>query len=190
MLDQIAQTINEIVGKDLQQITGWQMALRTVLTYIIAITFVRWGHKRFMGQSTAFDIILGYILGSVLSRGINGQAPFLLTIEASALLIFIHWFLAFLSFKSHFFGRLIKGKLHILGRDGAFDEAELRRHRITKDDAIGSLRKYASQQDVSKFETVVLENSGSITGVLATREPRIVQLPVEDGVKIIRIEID
>jgi len=187
-MQEIITAINEVVGTDLKEINGWQMALRTIVIYIFSIALVRWGHKRFMGGNTAFDIILGYILGSVLSRGINGQAPFLLTLEASILLIAMHMLFSMLGYYSKFFGRMIKGEPHLLGKDGKLLEDQLQRHRITKEDIAGALRKAALEEDPKAFRKIVLENSGHISGILNS-QPKIIQLPVENGVQIIRIEI-
>src|SRR3954454_23283480 len=44
-----------------------QMALRAVVLYVVTLLMVRLGKKRFMGQSTAFDVILGIMLGSIVS---------------------------------------------------------------------------------------------------------------------------
>jgi hypothetical protein len=33
------------------------------------------GKKRFMGEATAFDMMLGVMVGSIVSRAITGNAP-------------------------------------------------------------------------------------------------------------------
>jgi uncharacterized membrane protein YcaP (DUF421 family) len=76
------------------------MALRTIAIYTFTLAIVRLGSKRFLGQASAFDTIVGIMLGSVMSRAINGSAPFLPTLGAGAVLIGMHWLLALLSFTS------------------------------------------------------------------------------------------
>lgn len=51
------------------------MALRAFVMYLGTLILVRLGKKRFMGQNSAFDVVLLFILGSVLSRGVDGTAP-------------------------------------------------------------------------------------------------------------------
>jgi hypothetical protein len=58
------------------QLNAAQMALRAVVVYVVTVIIVRLGKKRFMGQGTAFDVILGIMLGSIVSRAITGNAPF------------------------------------------------------------------------------------------------------------------
>src|SRR5215213_531735 len=68
-----------------------QMALRAVVVYGAVVLIVRMGKKRFMSRATAFDVILGIMLGSLVSRAIAGTAPFAPTLAASATLIAVHW---------------------------------------------------------------------------------------------------
>src|SRR3954467_15198928 len=42
-------------------------------------------------RATAFDVILGIMLGSMVSRAIAGTAPFLPTLAASSTLLAVHW---------------------------------------------------------------------------------------------------
>ena len=44
------------------------MALRTIVIYAFSLLIVRLGSKRFLSQATAFDVIVGIMLGSVINR--------------------------------------------------------------------------------------------------------------------------
>ena len=50
-----------------------EMAVRAVIIYVVGLLIVRFAKNRLLGRSTAFDIILGFILGSLFSRAINGR---------------------------------------------------------------------------------------------------------------------
>lgn len=93
MLNEILGGIQDFlgIGTDQDNMAIWQIALRAAIIYITAVILVRLGDKRFMGKNTAFDVILGIILGSVLSRTITGNAPFLATVGAGVLLVALHW---------------------------------------------------------------------------------------------------
>src|SRR3954453_1049103 len=56
------------IGLDNQEMTFWQMALRAVIVFMVPLAMVRLGKKRFMGEATAFDVILGIMLGSIVSQ--------------------------------------------------------------------------------------------------------------------------
>lgn len=84
------------IGQD--SITWWQMLLRAVVVYILALAMVRLGDKRFLGKNTAFDVILGVVLGSVVSRAITNSSPFVPTLIAAVTLVALHWSFAWISF--------------------------------------------------------------------------------------------
>jgi uncharacterized membrane protein YcaP (DUF421 family) len=54
------------------------------------IPVVKLGQKRFICKNKAFDMMLGIILGSVLSRAITGNDPIFPTIGAGMILVGIH----------------------------------------------------------------------------------------------------
>jgi uncharacterized membrane protein YcaP (DUF421 family) len=165
MLDQF----NQLIGEEPKDFTFWQMSARAVIVYLSTILMVRVGHKRFMGRNTAFDIILGFILGSVMSRGINGSAAFLPTLGAGAVLIAMHWICSWIAFHSGSFERFVKGKAHQLIKGGKLIEEELPRHHITKTDLEGALRQSFIQK-IEDAEAAFLENSGDISVVPKRRE--------------------
>src|SRR3954471_11695883 len=111
-----------------------QMALRAVVVHVVTVLMVRLGKKRFMGQSTAFDVTLGIILGSIVSRAITGNAPFFPAMAAAAVLLAMHWLFSALAFRSHRFGEAVKGKSRLLVRDGAIDRQALRRAHMSERD--------------------------------------------------------
>ena len=51
----------------------WQLVLRTIAVYGVALLIIRVAKRRFMGGYTTFDILLGFVVGSVLSRAITGS---------------------------------------------------------------------------------------------------------------------
>src|SRR5689334_25353479 len=110
-MDEIEGIVRLLVGLGLESkdINPLQMGLRTVVVYVATVLMVRLGKKRFMGRSTAFDVILGIMLGSIVSRAITGNAPFLPALAAAAVLVAMHWLFSALAFRWHSFGDAIKG---------------------------------------------------------------------------------
>ena len=54
-------------------LTFLQMGLRGVVVFLFGIVLFRLADRRFIGSNAGFDVLLGVVLGSVLSRAINGQ---------------------------------------------------------------------------------------------------------------------
>lgn len=111
-------TIREILGLGANDLAWWQMLVRAILVFIVALLMVRLGEKRFLGKNTAFDVILGIVFGSVMSRAITGSSPFFPTLVAGFTLILLHWLFAAVAFRSDWFGDMVKGRSRILVKDG------------------------------------------------------------------------
>ena len=100
MFQNVWDSLNLAVGLNVEPktLTLGQMICRASIIYIAGLTMVRIaGDQRFAGKHSTFDIILSIILGSTLSRTINGAAPFWVTIGAGFVLVSIHRLVAFLT---------------------------------------------------------------------------------------------
>ena len=165
-----------------------QMVLRAVVVYGAVVLIVRMGKKRFMSRATAFDMILGIMLGSMVSRAIAGTAPFAPTLAASAALIGMHWLFSAGGVRWHAFGIAIKGSSRVLVKDGRIDEEALRAAHMSDRDLWEELRS-KSISDLNEVAEARLERSGRLSVIKAKREPKIVEIAVADGVQTVRVEI-
>ena len=147
-----------------ETLSSGQTALRAVVVYGVLLVVVQLGHKRFVGRSTALDMVLAIVLGSVASRAVSGTAPFVPTLVATAALVAIHWLVADLAFRSHRFGLLVKGKPRELVRDGKVIAVEMRRSAISPHDLEEALRQ-EGVADVAQVASARLERSGNISVV-------------------------
>ncbi len=99
----------------------------------------------------------------MLSRAINGTAPFFTTIVAAIALMIIHRIFAYGAFKSHWFGKLIKGQPRTLVRDGEIDWEMMKQNLVSKHDLDEDLHLDAKTEDVSMIKIARLERSGDIS---------------------------
>ena len=177
------------LGQDIRTLSAVQMSLRAVLIYLVGWGILRFGGKRFLGRETAFDIVLGFILGSTLSRAINGTAPVFVTVAASVLLVAVHQILAWLTWHSHRFGVLLKGTPDPLIEDGRVLRDSLRRHMISQGDLLQALRLNGHVDDPTQVQEALYERNGDISILKKPGEPKVLEVTVRDGVQTIRIEI-
>ena len=147
----------------IENVDSGEMVLRAILVYVLALVLVRLGSKRFLSQATAFDVIVAIMLGSVLSRAINGSAPFVPTLLARGALVGVHWSLAVAATRSPFVGSLLKGKPRLLIKDGQVQEKELRRANLSANDVDQALRLHSDQTDPAKIRRAYLERNGRIS---------------------------
>jgi uncharacterized membrane protein YcaP (DUF421 family) len=176
------------LGAEGKELTVAQVALRAVVVYVATVLVVRLGKKRFMGRSSAFDVILGIMLGSVVSRAITGNAPFVPALFAAAVLLGMHWLFSALAFRSHVFGKAIKGQPRLLVRGGEIDREAMRQAHMSERDLWEDLRgkSVASLAQVSEAR---LERSGRLSVIKARPKPTVVKIAVAEGVQTVRVEL-
>jgi uncharacterized membrane protein YcaP (DUF421 family) len=176
------------LGLESRDINVVQMGLRAVVVYVVTVLIVRLGKKRFMGQSTAFDVILGIMLGSIVSRAVTGNAPFAPALAASAVLIAMHWLFSRIAMHWHGFGWMIKGRTAVVLRDGTVDWTVMRKSHMTEHDLWEDLRA-DGVADLRQVAEARLERSGRLSVIKSRHEPKVLDIKVADGVQTIRIEV-
>lgn len=154
---------NLALGIGEETLTWWQMSIRAVVVFIAALIIMRIGNKRIFGKHTAFDIVLGIMYGSILSRAITGNSPFWPTLCAALVLVLLHRFLAFLAYStSGPFGNFIKGRPVMLVKKGKLLEEELKKNSLTENDLEEAMRSGGVTR-IEEIEYACLERSGDIT---------------------------
>ena len=186
----IDEALGDLIGLNLgpHDLDNWHVLIRTFIVYGFAILLLRIGNKRFLGNNTAFDAILGFILGSILSRAVTGNSAFIATLIAAATLVGIHWLLALVTYRFEWIGNSVKGVSRHLISNGEQQEELLRNSYISQNDLLQTLRSTHGTSDLESIEDAYLERSGEITVILKQPEPNVVDVSVEDGVQRVRIE--
>lgn len=189
-MDEVAAAVRFALGLGLdgKELGLGQMALRAAVVYVATVAMVRLGKKRFMGKATAFDVILGIMLGSIVSRAITGNAPFVPTLGAAAVLLALHAAFSAIGCRFHGFGKMVKGGARLLVRDGTVDWAAMRRAHLTQGDLDEDLRRHG-MTDVSGVAEARLERNGDISVITAKDAPRVVEIAIADGVQTVRVEL-
>jgi uncharacterized membrane protein YcaP (DUF421 family) len=149
-------------GLEPKDLEAWQTALRAAIVYVVTLAFIRMGKKRFLGSASAFDVVVGIIIGSIASRAITGNAPLLSSMSAAAMIIALHWLFSGIAVRSHAFGNLVKGHSHLLVENGQVDHEALRASHMTDRDLAEALRE-KGVGDVAKIACARLERDGSVS---------------------------
>src|SRR5256714_10875722 len=89
------------LGAEPKDLTFDQISLRGIIVFLATLIMVRLGHKRSLARKTPFDAVLLVILAAVLSRAINGSAPFFPTLGGGVVLVLLHRLFAYLAYHSH-----------------------------------------------------------------------------------------
>jgi len=148
------------------------------------------GYDRSVSDVGGFDVIVGIMLGSVMSRAINSSAPLFPTLGAGLVLIGLHALLVRLAYRSGWFGPVVKGNPVLLIRDGELQREGLRDSGISQHDLEQALRLQAQTTDPSGIHLAYLERNGQISMISKESGPRVLEVKVEDGVQTVRIKLE
>jgi uncharacterized membrane protein YcaP (DUF421 family) len=190
-MDSLIQGLDHAFGLHVNSVdfTLLQVALRCVVTYLVGLAILRLGRNRFLARESAFDVVLAFILGSVLSRAINGSSPFLLSLAASILLVAIHQAFAWMSYRWPRFERLVDGEPQPVVSKGGLVAKASRYHLLTEANIRAAMRLKTQLEDLSRIEVARVECNGEISFIPHHPPPRVLEIKVEPGVQIVRIEI-
>lgn len=141
----------------------WQMSVRAVFVFFYLLVLVRFGARRAFGRWTPFDIALAILLGSTLSRTLTGNAPFLPTLAAAAVLVLLHVALAWLTMYWNGLAIVVKGDPIKLVEHGQPIAANMRRSAVSDRDLREQLRGQMKTDDLEKVEDAYLEPGGTIS---------------------------
>jgi uncharacterized membrane protein YcaP (DUF421 family) len=164
-MPQLAYSISDWLGLDTPStdLTFAHMALRGLVVFAWLLVLLHLSHQRLLGKSAGADILILVVLGSVLSRAVNGQAAFFPTLGVSALLVVLHRLLMKAAFHAHWISVLAKRTDSILVRDGQIDWPAMRRADITEDDLLEHLRLSGGTGSVAEVKEARLERSGTVS---------------------------
>jgi uncharacterized membrane protein YcaP (DUF421 family) len=190
ILESLTSFLAEVFGGDypVDPLRLHQIAARSAVIFLGGLAIARLGKSRLIARVTALDIILGFILGSLLSRGITGHASISGTLVASATLVFIHWMLTFAACRWHRLGTIIKGHSFVLVKDGQVHERAMLHSHISPHDLEEAVR-LKGLETIDDVHLAFKERNGEISVIGGKRAPRILDVSVQDGVQTVRIEI-
>jgi len=155
------------ISTEPKELTFLQVSVRGVIVFIATLVMVRLSSKRSLAEKTAFDAVLVVIIGSMLSRAINGSAAFFPTLGSGFVLVLLHRLFGITAYYSHFFGILLKGKPAVLVQNGRLQRKNMLWNHISEHDLQEDMRLEAKTEDLSKIKTARVERSGDISFIKA-----------------------
>lgn len=157
-------TIDELFGTG-EDLGPLQIALRAAIMFFIAIALIRLGGMRIFGQKTAFDNVMGIMIGALMVRGIANATPFLSAIAGVATMVIIYKILAWLALRYSWVGMMVKGYHRNLYRNGQCNDKNMRIAQISKDDLMESVRLEINSNKLEDVEEAYIEKNGRISVV-------------------------
>lgn len=166
------ETVREVLGDgvDPKELDALQIGARAVLVLAFAVLALKLGGKRTLGRMSALDTMVLIVLGSMLSRAVNGSAPLFATLAGALLVVVVHELLAAMAFRWHRVSVFLKGHPSVLVEDGVVQRDAMRRAHVTDEDLAAHLRQAAHVDSPEAVQQARLERNGAISVVL--REQR------------------
>ena len=168
----------------------WQLILRTIIVYGVALFLIRVAKRRFMGGFTTFDILLGFVVGSIMSRAITGAVRFIDMVVVISVLIALHWLIATITFKYDEVSSYVKNSKRKLIEDGEVQKDAMERSKIGENDLLQALRQKGGVEKPEQVQSAYLERDGSITVIPKGCEAHIVEVEVKENVQTVKIKIE
>ncbi len=151
---------------DLQELG--MTALRTAIIYVFVLIVVRVMGKREVGNFSAFDLIVAFIISEVVDEPIYGDVPMVQALLVITLVSALHMLNSFLSYKSITFDKLTGGEPRVLVKDGEMDRKAMAAERINEEELWTMLRENKIDEDELKdVKRGTLETNGQLSVIKA-----------------------
>jgi uncharacterized membrane protein YcaP (DUF421 family) len=167
----------------------YKVMARAAVVYVMGNVLVRLGKSRMLSRLSAMDVLVGIVLGSLLSRGITGNASISGTAAARAALVAVHWLFSRWASDYHWFGNLVKGRVDLLVTDGRPLDDALKRHHMSRHDLDEEIRQAGIEQ-LHDVQFAYKERSGEVSVIPRKSQPQIVEVQVQPGVQTVRIQLE
>jgi uncharacterized membrane protein YcaP (DUF421 family) len=163
------KTFTELIGEG-PDLTALQVSIRAVIVFGICLLFLRLAGKRAFGMRMPADNVLAVLLGSVLSRAVNGSSPFFPTLLAGIIIVVLYRICSLLGVYSKLFGRIVKGEEKLLYKNGQLLEDNMKQCMVTHKDLYEEIRIKVNTDSLEKVEKIYLERNGEISVLLKEKE--------------------
>lgn len=137
------------------------------LAYAGLVLVLRVTGKRTLSKMNAFDLVVTVALGSALaSTMLSTGTPLAEGLAGMALLVLLQFAVTWASVRSEAVQSLVKAQPAILVHRGRWQEAAMRRERVTREEVLAALRSQG-EAELTDAATVVIETDGTLS-VLAS----------------------
>ena len=159
--------------------------MRTIILYILIIAGIRLMGKRQVGELEPSELVLSLIIADLASVPMQDYGiPLLTGVVPILTLLSLTMILSVIAMKNVRFRALMCGRPSMVIRDGALDQREMSKNRLTLDELLEELR-IQGYTDPSAVKYAILETNGQLSVLpYANQKPptaRELKVPVEEG---------
>lgn len=157
-------------------------ALRAAAIYIFLLTIVRLLGKRTVGNFTAFDLIVAFILGEVVDEPIFGDIPLIQGLLAIAVVALLHFLNSYISFRSPAFDKLTGGEPTVLVEYGKRKRDGMERTRVNEK-TLESLLRLQQIEELNEVRRATLETNGQLSVIKTEKAQELQKQDLEEALE-------
>ena len=157
---------NEFLSRYLgvnEDISILEIVARSVFMFLVTFLMIRLFGMRQFRQNSPFDMVIAFLIGGVLSRGVVGATPLLSAFASGLALIMLQKFFYRLTFRNRRIERLMKGKPFLIYKDGKFIKENMQKADITTLEIFEDLRVEQQTESLQEIAEIYVEKTGEIS---------------------------
>jgi uncharacterized membrane protein YcaP (DUF421 family) len=140
-----------------------EIIVRSILMFLITFVMIRVAGMRQFRQNSPFDMVIAFLVGGVLSRGVVGATPFFSAVAGALGLIILQKLLYMLLFHNRKLEKMMKGQPFIIYKDGKFIKENMKKADITTLEVFEDLRVEQQTQSLQEIAEIYVEKTGEIS---------------------------
>jgi uncharacterized membrane protein YcaP (DUF421 family) len=140
-----------------------EISARAAVAFFVALILVRLLSMRPFGKANAYDVIVTFLIGGILSRGVVGATPFLSSVAGAIIITLIHKLIGRITFFSRPVDKIINGEKVVLYKNGNLQFENMKTLDITKSNIYEELRRQLRQNSLDKVKEIYMEKTGEMS---------------------------
>lgn len=164
---------NELLDKYFgvnEHVSMLEITVRSVIMFLITFAMVRLAGMRQFRKNSPFDMVITFLIGGVLSRGVVGASPLFATLASTLALILLQKLFYKMTFKSKNLERIMKGQPFLIYKDGNFLKDNMEKANITTLEVLEDLRVEQQTENLDEIDQVFVEKTGEISFIKKRKE--------------------
>jgi len=164
---------NELLSKYFgvnEHISIVEIVVRSVIMFLVTFAMIRLTGMRQFRKNSPFDMVIAFLIGGVLSRGVVGATPLFATIASGLALILLQKFFYTLSFKNDRIEKIMKGERFLIYKEGKFLKDNMKKADITTLEIFEDLRVEQQTESLEGIAEVYVEKTGEISFIKKEKE--------------------
>ncbi len=158
------ELLNKYFGVN-EHISILEITVRSIIMFLVTFVMIRFTGMRQFRKNSPFDMVIAFLIGGVLSRGVVGATPLFATLASGLVLILLQKFIYKLSFKHSGIEKIMKGERFLIFKDGKFLKENMKKADITTLEVFEDLRVEQQTESLEGISEIFVEKTGEISFV-------------------------